>query len=398
MAEDGPHDTDQHATDCRLFTGFSPCRYRRSCVGCPHHDPVDVRILLIVLDALGDVLRSTAVLPAIRRRHPRAHVTWLTRREAAPLLNNNPLVDRVLVLGDATAAVLGALEFDIALCPDKSVPAGSLMRMVRAEDKRGFAVDEGGAIVPLGSSAHYLYQLGLDNELKFFVNQQSEQQIVTESLGFPHARDRYIVILDDFERGQALQDRRVSGVGDNEILVGWNTGCSPRYPYKKLEVEDQVELMLMTWQFLPRKDAVRFALLGGGREDHERNRAIANALGEEQVPTVLTPTLQGLRRGLAAAAACDMIISGDTLGLHMAIGLKKPVVAWFGITCHQEIDLYGRGIKVLSEVPCRPCWLQSCHLEPKCYSKLPWSSFAGAVAEMAMTLLREGRFRGDRPA
>ncbi len=349
-----------------------------------------------MLDALGDVLRSTAVLPAIRRRHPKAHVTWLTRREAAPLLHHNPLVDRVLVLGDATAGVLGALEFDIALCPDKSVPAGALMRLVNAEDKRGFAVDEGGAIVPLGSSASYLYRLGLDNEEKFFVNDKSEQQVVTESLAFPYARDRYIVILDDDERRQAVQDRRVAGVGDNEILVGWNTGCSPRYPYKKLSVDDQVELMLMSWQFLPRKDAVRFALLGGGREDHERNGRIAAALAEEQVPVVATPALQGLRRGLASVAACDMVVSGDTLGMHMAIGLKKPVLAWFGITCHQEIDLYGRGIKVLSEVPCRPCWLQSCHLEPKCYAKLPWSAFAGAVAEMAIALLREGRFRGDR--
>ncbi len=393
---DQTYEGDGYATDCRLFTGFSPCRYRRECPGCPHYDPIDVRIVLVVLDALGDVLRCTSILPAIRRQWPRAHVTWLTRPEAAPLLRHNPLVDRVLQLGDATAAVLATLHFDVALCPDKSVPAGSLMSLVQADDKRGFTVDDGGAIVPLGESAEYLYRLGLDNHLKFFVNDKSEQQIVADALGLPYTHDRYIAVLDDDERRAAIDDRRAAGVGDSEVLVGWNTGCSPRYPYKKFDVEDQVELMVMSWQFLPRKDAVRFVLLGGGHEDHQRNKAIEAALADDQVPVVRAPCLDGIRRGLASVAACDMVVSGDTLGLHMAIALKKPTVSWYGITCHQEIDVYGRGIQILSKVPCRPCWLQSCHLEAKCFRHMPWSAMAGAVAEMAMTLLRDGTWRGAR--
>jgi heptosyltransferase-2 len=391
-----PFTGDGYANDCRLFTGFSPCRYRRACPGCTHYDPIHVRILLVVLDALGDVLRCTSLLPAIRRQWPRAHVTWLTRPEAAPLLDHNPLVDRVLVLGDATAAVLSALKFDVALCPDKSIPAGSLMSLVRAPDKRGFAIDDGGAIVPLGPKSETLYRLGLDNQAKFFDNTRSEQELATECLGLPYAHDRYVAVLNDDERRVAREDRRVAGVGDDEVLVGWNTGCSARYPYKKLTIEDQVELMVMSWQFLPRKDAIRFVLLGGGHEDEERNKTIGAALARKQVPVVRSPCLKGLRRGLSAVAACDMIVTGDTLGLHMAIALKKPTVVWFGITCHQEIDLYNRGLKVLSQVPCRPCWLQSCHLEPKCYRELPWSEMAGAVAEMAITILRQGVWKGER--
>ena len=383
-------------SDCRLFTGFSPCRFRRSCRDCPHFDPVDERILIIQLDALGDVLRTTALLPAIRKTWRNAHVTWLTRREAAPLLANNPLIDRVLKLGEDTTAVLQALEFDVALCPEKSIPAGALMRAARAADKRGFGIDDAGNICPLTGAAHELFHLGLDNEAKFFLNTKSSQRLAAEAVGLPHKNDRYVLVMDDTERGQAREDRRIAGVGDDEILVGWNTGCGPRYPYKRLEVEDQIDVMATAWARIPRRERVRFALLGGGPEDQSRNARIAAELAVRRIPVVETPCGHGLRRGIAAVAACDMVVSGDTLALHLAIAQRKPVVAWFTITCHQEIDLYGRGIKVLADVPCRPCWLQSCSLPRKCFKHLPWGPFADAVAEMADTLLRDGVWSGER--
>ena len=382
-------------TDCRLFTGFSPCDHRRSCGGCPHHDPVDARVLLIQLDALGDVLRTTALLPAIRRAHAGAHVTWLTRPEAAPLLLNNPLVDRILTLGEATPAVLSALRFDLALCADKSIAAGALMQSVRADEKRGFGVDGRGVIVPLTPAADRLYELGLDNHAKFFENTKSEQALMAEALGLPYQHDRYVVVLNNAERAWAREDRTRAGVDDGSILVGWNTGCGPRYPYKRFEVADQVRVMALTRDRLHRPDRVRFLLLGGGREDEARNEAIAAALVQRGVEAQLGPCGKGLRRGLASVAACDVLVSGDTLGLHMGIGLKKPVVAWFGITCHQEIDVYGRGIKVLADVACRPCWMQSCTQEPKCFRSLPWVAFADAVVQVVDSLVRRGRFRGD---
>ena len=385
-----------YKTDCRLFTGFSPCRHRRGCGGCPHFDPVEERILIVQLDALGDVLRTTALLPAIRREHRNAHITWLTRREAAPLLANNPLVDRVLILDDATIATLHALEFDLALCPEKSVPAGALLHAARAPIKRGFGIDDTGSIVALGPEAAELYALGLDNDAKFFRNEKSAQQLATEAVGLTYRHDRYVVVLDDTERQQARDDRRVSMVGDDEILIGWNTGCGPRYPYKQFDPPDQVRLMERTFRALDDPERCRFVLLGGGPEDQCRNALIAAELAVRKVPVAQAPCAQGLRRGIAAVAACDMVVTGDTLALHLAIGLRKPVVAWFGLTCHQEVDAYGRGVKVLADVPCRPCWLQSCTLEPKCFRTLPWDPMRDEIVAMAQALLRDGSWTGDR--
>ena len=61
-----------------------------------------------------------------------------------------------------------------------------------------------------------------------------------------------------------------------------------------------------------------------------------------------------------------MVVSGDTLSLHIAIALKKKVVALFGPTCAQEIELYGRGIKIVSSKGCTPCYKHKCSKEPIC--------------------------------
>jgi len=382
-------------TDCRFFSGFSPCQHRRACTGCPHYAPVTTRVLLIQLDAMGDVLRMTSLLPAIRRAFPDAHITWLTRRECAPLLQNNPLIDRVMELDEGTLATLLSLQFDLALCPEKSASACGLMAQSRATTKKGFTLAPSGVIVPVDSDAEHLYRLGLDNEAKFFENTRSAQQLAAESLGLPWHGERYVVVMSDEERSVAVADRRAAGARGDGVLVGWNTGCGPRYRYKRLDIEDQVALMSAAWRLLADRQRVVFCLLGGGADDCLRNQEIGQRLCEEGIAAVQTPTTGGLRRGLATVASCDMVVSGDTLALHMAIGLAKPVVAWFGVTCHQEIDLGGRGVAVLADVPCRPCWLRACDRPTKCFRTLPWGEFASQVAGMANGLLRDGNWSGE---
>ena len=52
---------------CKFFKGDRPCKYYwidRSwdCNNCEHHTTYDKRLLLIKLDELGDVVRSTALV------------------------------------------------------------------------------------------------------------------------------------------------------------------------------------------------------------------------------------------------------------------------------------------------------------------------------------------------
>ncbi|MBI5199796.1 MAG: glycosyltransferase family 9 protein, partial [Nitrospirae bacterium] len=61
--------------DCKYFIGEKPCRFKLECNGCDRYSPMGVRICIIKFGALGDVLRTTPLLYALREKYPQCHIT-----------------------------------------------------------------------------------------------------------------------------------------------------------------------------------------------------------------------------------------------------------------------------------------------------------------------------------
>lgn len=314
---------------------------------------------MIHLEALGAVLRSTALLEPIRRKYPKSHITWVTAKPSDQLLKNNPFIDRVLVTSAEDLLVLAALEFDVAFVIDKGLKSIGVLRQTKAREVFGFVSDpRSGAILPATTAARELWDIGLSDQKKFFENTKTENHLIAEALEVNYLRDDYQLVLTSAEQVQS-QDRRKQWAPQGELIIGLNTGCSTVIPYKKMSVEGHERLIKDLRETWPAD--VSFVLLGGP-EDTLRNQQIAARTG-----AINSPSESGLRDGLISMAAADIVISGDSLGMHMAIALKKWVVAWFGPTCAHEIELYGRGVKVLSKAPCGPCWKRHCQKATMCY-------------------------------
>ena len=93
--------------DCIHFYGDRPCNFHkndgRKCDDCDKYEPINFKILIIKLDAIGDVLRTTSILPAVKRKYPNSHITWCTRTNARELFANNYFVNEVILFeGDLT--------------------------------------------------------------------------------------------------------------------------------------------------------------------------------------------------------------------------------------------------------------------------------------------------------
>jgi heptosyltransferase-2 len=313
---------------------------------------------------MGNVLVTTSLLPAIKRKYPDSHITWITLRNACPLLLNNPLIDRVFLWEPESWLILQQLQFDVVMNVDKSQRACAFTMGIQAKEKLGFGLNGRGAIIPLNREAEENYLLGLDDHLKFRVNRKPVSQLLCEELKLQYSRDEYMLVLTPEEEHFCREYKAETGLpageaGERDLIVGFNTGCSELYPNKKMTIDQHV-ILIRRLSGIP---GLRLVLVGGP-EDTQRNAEITRAVG---TLVVNTPTTEGLRRGLCYENICDVIITGDSFGMHAAIALKKFVIAWFGVSCWTEIDLFDRGVKLIPEgLECSPCWKRVCPYDLEC--------------------------------
>ena len=64
---------------------------------------------------------------------------------------------------------------------------------------------------------------------------------------------------------------------------------------------------------------------------------------------------------------------------ELVIALKKQVVAFFGPTVSQEIELYNRGEIVIAKADCTPCYRKECNQPISCMERLDTKTVFSAV-------------------
>ena len=55
-------------------------------------------ILIIKLGAIGDVLRTTSLAPALKEKYPQAKIDWVTKENAFQMLKSNPHIDNIFFI------------------------------------------------------------------------------------------------------------------------------------------------------------------------------------------------------------------------------------------------------------------------------------------------------------
>jgi len=110
-------------------------------------------------------------------------------------------------------------------------------------------------------------------------------------------------------------------------------------------------------------------LLLGGPEEAGTHAELIPAASKTLV--VSGGTDQSYRRFAALVEQCDVLVTGDTMALHVACARRVPVVALFGPTSMAEIELYGRGEKIApTDLDCLGCYLPTCDVSPHCQERI----------------------------
>ena len=181
--------------DCRHFRGDKPCRYAcgssaasgprsgasepgperaeggqagpstssgppatpSGCWTCSHYEPMGRRILIIKLDAIGDVARTTPILRALRKKYNPCHITWLVHPTAEEMLRGNPLINVLLPYRPKSLEPLRAQRFDSVFSLDKTPRATAVAAWANAPEKLGFGLSEFGTVYPLNPESEYAF-------------------------------------------------------------------------------------------------------------------------------------------------------------------------------------------------------------------------------------------------
>jgi ADP-heptose:LPS heptosyltransferase len=359
--------------DCRHFLGTKPCSFRVECDQCSHYRPFSKRILIIKLAALGDVLRTTPLLRGLKEADPECHITWLTLPEVVPMLQGIPEIDRLLTYDLESVLRLEIEQFDQLYCFDKEPKATALAMKVQSRAKSGFGLNGYGSVMPLDRNSEYTFHLGINDNLKFRVNTKTYPELVFECAGLPWKGPREYVFPSFHSETEAARQRLEDmGAAAGDLKVGLNTGAGPVFATKKWTESGYGRLA----DRLIESFGAKILLLGGPAEA-ERNSRIAAA---SKHPLIQTGTDNSIRDFAGIIANCNLLVTGDTLAMHMAIGLRVPVVVILGSTCHQEIELYGRGTKVVSDFECSPCYLSVCPKEITCMQAISAQQVFDAVS------------------
>lgn len=361
------------AFDCRFFLGDRPCKWHKATgvlCQCEHYEAITERLLIIKLDAMGDVLRTTALLPALAAAHPRATITWITRRESRPLLERNPYVDEILNYGEDALVQLQARTFDRVINLDAGKTSAALATAAKSSRKDGFILDARGVVQATNPAARHWLQLGVFDDLKR-QNVRTYQDLMAEIVGLQGCAHRYVFELSDEERTRGRAHLERLGIDPARPVIGLNTGAGRRWELKQWREDGYLDLI----ERLGRKHDVQFLLLGGP-EERERHTRLQR---RSAVPLFDGGCDNPVRTFAALVASCALVITGDTLAMHLSLALGRRTIVLFGPTSASEIEMYGLGEKITPRMECLGCYKQACDFVPNCMDLISTDMVEAAV-------------------
>lgn len=268
--------------------------------------------------SLGDVLRTTPILHALKEKYPDSHITWLVTEHAESLLIGNDLINRILVWDSFVPFQLMKEKFDVLINLEKIAGVCALTDMIDAWVKYGFRFET-------VSGTYNAYEKGLDF-ISYIEGKKSDkmrgywQQVLIEMLGVPWQQQEYILGYHP--------------TSEETFDFGFNYEVGSKWPYKALPMESWPEL------------EKRLVSKGYSVSWQKGNKNLVDYMDWIN--------------------SCRVLITNDSLGLHLAFALHKKVIGLFGPTDPSEVYFYGNCKVIQSTVKCKilPCG------SPKCQSKL----------------------------
>lgn len=300
------------------------------------------RVLVVRRDNIGDLVCTTPLLQALRGRYPNARLAVLATSYNTAVIDHHPVLDVVYCYTKLKHCAADATVLSLLV--------RRLQTLWRLRQERfDYAVLAGAAFQP--RVARLARWLGVKRIVGYIDREDSQSRLI--DIGIPHpsaplhqveavfrllqplgidgAPPPAQVFPDLAEVDAARQRLQAQGYGAGRRIVGVH--ISTRKPSNRWPDEKYAELIRRLHSAY---DVVFLLLWAPGDAANPRHpgddasaAAIKNAL--PGVPVVAYP-MGPLSQLIADLSLCDSVITSDGGAMHIAAGLGKPIVCFFGDT------------------------------------------------------------------
>jgi ADP-heptose:LPS heptosyltransferase len=352
--------------DCRYFRGHIPCKPNKTgnkvCDSCDEYTPVSKRILIIKLGAIGDVIRTTPLVVRYRKMYPGCHITWITQ---SPDVLPADEVDVILKFEFISVYAVQNQKFDIAINLDKETEACALLKDVNATEKYGFIWENFHIGLATPKAEHKLITGLFDN-----ISKENTQNYLQEIFEICHLNFEGEPYLLNYNQELANKWKTIRTKANGKKIIGLNTGCGKRWQTRLWPDEYWVKLISLL------NDENLYPVLLGGLDEHEKNTALAYKTH------AYYPGNFSLQEFISLTSNCDLIVTQVSMMMHIAIGLKKPLVLMNNIFNKYEFELYGNGAIVEPNTGCDCYYGNTCKRSIPCMNDLSPEKILNHILEL----------------
>jgi heptosyltransferase-1 len=312
--------------------------------------------LIIRLSSLGDIIHTLPAFSALRKKHPKAKISWVVEEKGKEILDFVPGIDNIVV-AHTEGWRINTRKFwkEISALKKKIKNRNQITIDFQGLIKSGFIAYLSGAKKKIGfhrknlreSQASLFYTDKLD-EVSDNIHVIDKNLRLLTLLGIMQTQYEFPLVLPD-EYVQSVKEKlQKLGYDGKKKLVVMNMGAA--WKTKRWFPENWIELI----QTL-KKEGVFSLILWGNEEE----KALAKEVHKESLAP-LSPDFS-LKEVMALIRETSLLVSGDTFALQVACAFSRPVVGIFGPTNPGRNGPFSPRDKVaFHEMECSHCYKRSC--------------------------------------
>jgi ADP-heptose:LPS heptosyltransferase len=323
------------------------------------------RVLIVLLGAIGDVVRGLPLLQRLRAAWPSTRFAWAVEPAAAAILQNHPGLDEIFVFerDRGIGAFPGFVRRVRAWRPDLALD-------LQRHFKSGFTTWYSGARVRLGFAwqnsreGNWFFQTDHIGPVERFTPKYGHYLRFADHLGAAPAPISFGIRLDAGE--EAHVSELLSGVGDRfaALFVSSTWPSRSWFPGPTAEVCRDLQ-----------KRGLDVVMLG--------TAADADFIGEVAAEAGPMTNLAGrtsLRDVIGVLARATLAVGPDSGPMHIAAAVGTPVVSLWGATSPaRSVPVGNEDFVLQGEAPCAPCYLKECPIGRLCMQSITADKVLGRV-------------------